>query len=246
MEAQSNSKLKWSPTLEELLYLLAFVIALVMRLAILGQVHLSETEAGFAIQAFQVSQGEDLQMLGNPAYIQLTGMLFYLLGSGDVIARLLPAVVGSVVILLPYLWREHFGEKAALVAAFGLALDPVSIAVSRQAGSPVMALGFLTLAVFFWQRKRMLAAGILAGLLIMSGVSFVFGLVGLLAAWAVIHFVSDIRLELQTGAPGAQPAAGRDRDCAGGGGDFVCTRIPGAGGHRTGAGGLFCRLVWRN
>ncbi len=137
MEARSDSKLKWSPTLEELLYLLAFVIALVMRLVILGQYHLSETEAGYALQAYQVSQGEDLQMLGNPAYIQLTGILFYLLGSGDVIARMLPAVVGSAVVLLPYLWREHLGEKAALVAAFGLALDPISMAVSRQAGSPV-------------------------------------------------------------------------------------------------------------
>ena len=197
MEARIDSKLKWTPTLEELLYLLALVIALVMRLAILGQYHLTETEAGYALQAYQVSQGEDLPMLGNPAYIQLTGMLFYLLGSSDVLARLLPALLGSAVILLPYLWREHLGDKAALVAAFGLALDPLSIAVSRQAGSPVMALGFFTLAVFFWQRKRMLAAGILAGLLIMSGISFVFALVGLLVAWAVIHFVSEIRFELK-------------------------------------------------
>lgn len=197
MKASSDTKLNSAPTLEELLYLLALVIALVMRLAILGQYHLTETEAGFALQAYQVSQGEDLQMLGHPAYIQLTGALFYLLGSGDVLARLLPALVGSAVILLPYLLREHLGKQAALVAAFGLALDPISIALSRQAGSPAMALGFLALAVFFWQRKQMLAAGILTGLLIMSGISFVFGLVCMLAAWAVIHFVSDIRLELQ-------------------------------------------------
>jgi hypothetical protein len=197
MEATIVPKIKWSPTLEEMLYLLAFAAALVMRLAILGQYHFSELEAGYAWQAYQVSQGDDLQMLGHPAYIQLTGILFYLFGNGEVIARLIPALVGSAVILLPYLWREYVGPKAALVAAFGLALDPISIAISRQAGSPGMALGFLGLAVFFWQKKRSLAAGVFFGLLIMSGVSFVFGLVSLLVAWAVIHFFSDFRLEIK-------------------------------------------------
>jgi hypothetical protein len=114
-----------------------------------------------------------------------------------VIARLIPALVGSAVILLPYVAREYLGPKAALVAAFGLALDPISVAISRQAGSPAMALGFLGLAVFFWQKKRSLAAGVFLGLSLMSGVSFVFALVSLLVAWAVIHFVSDFRLEIK-------------------------------------------------
>ncbi|MBN2044858.1 MAG: glycosyltransferase family 39 protein [Anaerolineales bacterium] len=197
MEVKTEFKRGWSPTLEQLLYLLAFVIALVMRLAALGQHHLSELEAGYALQAFQVAQGDELQMLGHPAYIQLTGLLFYLFGSGEVLARLLPALAGSFVVLLPYIVREFVDPRAALVAAFGLALDPISVAVSRQAGSPAMALGFLGLAVFFWQRKRPLVAGFFAGLLLLSGISFVFGLVSVLAAWLVIRFATDFKLKLQ-------------------------------------------------
>jgi hypothetical protein len=197
MDSRVEVKQKWSPTLEELLYLLAFILALVMRLAILGQYHLSEVEAGYALQSYQVASSKDLQMLGHPAYIQITGLLFYFFGSGEVLARLVPALVGSFVILLPYLLREYVDPRAALVAAFGLALDPISIAISRQAGSPAMALGFLALAAFFWQRKRPVIAGVFAGLLLLSGISFVFGVVSLLVAWLVIRFISDVRLKVE-------------------------------------------------
>ena len=180
------------------LYLLALGIALLMRLAALGQHPLSEVEAGFAWQAWQAARGESFQMLGQPAYIQPTAGLFFLLGSGDVIARLLPAVVGSAVILFPYLLRERIGQKAALAAAFGLALDPISIAVSRQAGSPAIALGFLALALYLYQRRRPLAAGFFLGMLLMSGISFVFGLLAGLLSFAAIWFISreDFSFEL--------------------------------------------------
>ena len=177
-------------SVETALYLLALGVALLMRLAVLGQHPLTEMEAGFAWQALQAARGESFQMLGQPAYVQPTAGLFFLLGSGDVLARLLPAVVGSAVILFPYLLRERIGQKAALAAAFGLALDPISIAVSRQAGSPAIALGFLALALYLWQRKRPLAAGFFLGMLLMSGISFVFGLLAGLLSFAAVWFIS--------------------------------------------------------
>jgi len=191
---ETRTEPKSALSLEAGLYLLALAAALLMRLAILGQHPLSEVEAGYAWQSYQAAGGASFLMTGQPAYVQLTAALFYLLGSGDVIARLLPGIVGSAVVLIPYLLRERIGHKAALAAAFGLALDPVSIAISRQAGSPAMALGFLALAWYFWDRKRPLAAGFFLGLLLMSGPSFIFGLAAGLLSLAAIQFISQIEV----------------------------------------------------
>ena len=187
-------------TVESGLYLLAFLAALILRLVILGQHPLTEHEAGYAWQAFQAAHGEDFLMLGHPAYIQSTAGLFFLLGSSDMLARLLPAVVGSAVVLLPYMLRQRIGHRSALVAAFGLAFDPISIAVSRQAGSPAMVLGFLALAWFLWDKKRFTASGLFIGMLIMSGISFVFGLVAGLISIAAIRYLfnSEISVGLET------------------------------------------------
>lgn len=174
-------------TNEDLLYLLAFAAALLMRLTALGLHPLTEHEAGFALQAWQSARGETFVMYSHPAYIQLTGVLFFIFKSGDVLARLLPALVGSSVVLLPLVFHRQLGRTAALAAAFGLALDPISIAVSRQAGSPVMALGFLALAVYLWSRRRFLGSGAAAGLLLLSGPSMVFGALSLLVSGLIIR-----------------------------------------------------------
>jgi len=175
---------------ETLLVVLAVVVALVLRLAALGRLPLSEHEAAYAWQAYQVSLGEPVTLLSHPAYVLLTGSLFYLLGSGDVLARLLPAVIGSAVIVLPLAFRRQLGQKAALVAAFGLAVDPLLVAYSRQAGSPAMALGFAALVVMCWQGRKPLAAGLFTALYLLSGPSAVLGLLVTLTAGIALYFAN--------------------------------------------------------
>lgn len=179
---------------EDGLYLAALGLALLVRLIVLGRLMLDSQEAGYAWQAYQVSRGGEVGLSNHPAYVLLTGLFFYLFKSGEVEARLLPVLVGSAVVLFPYLLRSHLGQKAALVAAFGLALDPLLMAYSRQAGSPVMALGFLALSWYFWQNGRTLVAGFLAGLVLMSGPSLVFGLLVLLAGWGLYSLVGGYRI----------------------------------------------------
>lgn len=182
---------------EEGLYLAALALALLLRVVVLGRLMLTELESGYAWQAFQVSQGEAVGLTNHPSYVLITGLLFFLFGSGEVGARLLPAVVGSAVVLFPYLLRSHLGRRAALVAAFGLALDPLLVAFSRQAGSPVMALGFAAMGWFFWQKGHPLLAGVLAGLVLLSGPSLVFGLLVVLIAWALFSLVGGYRIAFE-------------------------------------------------
>ena len=63
---------------EEGLYLAAIGLALLVRVLILGRLMLTELEAGYAWQAFQVSQGETIGLANHPAYVLITGLLFFI------------------------------------------------------------------------------------------------------------------------------------------------------------------------
>jgi len=101
--------------------------------------------------------------------VLLTGLLFFLFGDSNAIARLWPALAGSLLVLLPWTFRGYLarypaGRIAGLVLAFGLALDPGLVAASRLAGGPMLAAGFGLLALGFAYDRRSLPFGILGGL----------------------------------------------------------------------------------
>jgi hypothetical protein len=160
---------KKTVTLEYALYILALCLALAFRLIGLEALPFNEAEAAWAWQAYQVSQAEAAQIGSQPAYVLLTSMLFFIFSSSEYLARLLPAVLGSMVIAVPFVLKEKIGRKAALVAAFGLALDPLSVAVSRQVGSPMLAVGFASLAFAAWHYRKPGLTGVFSALFLLSG-----------------------------------------------------------------------------
>ena len=166
-------------TFEHFLYIFIFLLALGLRVIDVGKLPLSDYEAGEAIRAFQVSRGEPAELGTQPGYVLLTGLAFFLLGSSEIIARLWPVLAGSALVLLPFLIREKFGRKAAIAVAFGLALDPGLISLSQLAGGPVMAVCFVLLALATWVNGWTVAAGILAGLALLSGPAVIAGVLGL-------------------------------------------------------------------
>lgn len=148
---------------------MALLLAAAVRLGGLGHIPLAESEAQWAWQAHQLAQG-DLAAVGpHPLYILVTSFLFRWLGSGDILARLLPALAGCALVLIPYGWRDRLGRVPALVLAFGLAFDPGLVAVSRLAGGPMLALTSLLLAITFWRHGIAAMAGICFGLALLSG-----------------------------------------------------------------------------
>jgi hypothetical protein len=172
-------------TTEHFLYLIAFACALGMRFIGLGEMPLSEYEASWAIQAFRVSQGESLIVSGQPAYVLLTGALFAIFKSSDAGARFLPALVGALVVWLPFALRDRLGKMAAVIFAFGLAFDPGLVATSRVAGGSMLALGFGVMMAAAWLLNSPAAAGICGALFLMSGPSFLIGAVGVVATWVI-------------------------------------------------------------
>jgi len=168
---------------ENNLYLIAFLLAAILRFIHLGALPLNDTEAAWALQALNVAQGNQPLLGSQPIYILPTSALFYLFGSSNFLARFIPALTGGMLILVPYLFRKRLEAVPSLLLAFILALDPGLIALSRQSGSLMPALTFLLLAWAFWWNHRPRVAGFFAGLALLSGSALWAGLLGLGLAW---------------------------------------------------------------
>jgi hypothetical protein len=179
-------------TFEHLLYLLIFLLALGVRITSMAQMPLSDFEADYAMRAVQVSRGEAADLGNQPGYVLLTGLIFFLAGSGEATARLWPVLMVSALVFLPYLVREHLGRKAALVAAVGFAIDPGLVTLSQLAGGPILAISFLLLAVVVWVSGRPVAGGILAGLALLSGPSVLAGGIALAGAVGIVRLAGII------------------------------------------------------
>ena len=174
-------------TLEHAFYALAFAIGLTLRFLHLGALPLSDYEAGWAFQSLHVAQGLHPAIGVNVGYVHLTAVLFYLFDAANFLARFLPALAGTALVLAPWMLRGRIGRVAALVLAFGLALDPGLAGLSRLAGGPMLAVACVTFAGLFWMNGRRAAAGLFAGLALLSGPSAWTGLFGLVLAGVAVQ-----------------------------------------------------------
>jgi uncharacterized protein (TIGR03663 family) len=195
-----NTKTSQTPehrpiNLEQALAILACALALALRFLNLGAAPLSDAEARWALQSLTLANSSHaagpLIIGAQPAYIFLTSWLFQLFGSTNFLARFWPALAGWSLVLVPLLFRRQLSRPVALIAAFGLALDPGLVTVSRQAGSPMMALAFGLLAMGAWNNRKHLLAGVLAGLALLSGPALIQGALGFGIAWFAYRIVSE-------------------------------------------------------
>jgi hypothetical protein len=167
---------------ETLFFVLALALAIVLRLFHLGELPLSDREAALALQAWQAVQGMHPVLGPEPGYVVLTAALFFVFGSSEVLARLVPALAGALLVLVPWILRERLPGRSAIYLAFILALEPGLLALSRTAGSAMLALSLTLLAIAFWFTHRPHWAGASGGLALLSGPALLPGLLGLALA----------------------------------------------------------------
>jgi hypothetical protein len=186
-------------TLEHILYALAFALALTLRFLHLGALPLSDFEADGAFQALQVARGAHPAIGPNPAYVLLTSILFYIFGASNFLARFWPALVGSILVLTPFFFRDRLGRVPALILAFALTFEPGLLAISRTAGSSILAVSFLVLAWAMGREGRYPLAGVFGGLALMSGQAVWMGLLilGLSVAICQVFFSKRVKTDDQ-------------------------------------------------
>lgn len=167
-------------SVERLLYGLAVVVGVSLRLWMLGAQPLSPLEASNSWPAWLAANGLSVVDAPNPnsaLFYGLQWLLFWAGVNSDGGARFISAVVGTVLIVSPWWWRGWFGRRVALLAAWLLAIDPWLVGFSRMADGASLALlcGILTLTGMSqvvdqptsvgWKR----VTAITAGLLLVSG-----------------------------------------------------------------------------
>jgi hypothetical protein len=169
------------------LYWLAFLIAFAFRIIQLGANPLNDSEATLAMQALHIAQGENPLLGPQPAYILLSSILFAIIESTNFMARFIPALAGSALVFAPYFFRDKLKPRPALILAFLFAIDPGLVALSRLAGGTMLAVTFTLFAWAMWTHRRLVPAGILAGLALLSGTSLWAGLLTMGLAWLFIQ-----------------------------------------------------------
>lgn len=168
------------------LYALAFIVALAVRLVGLGVIPLTDTEAAPALQALRLSQGAQSALSAHPFYVLSTSLIFLMFGGAtNFLARLIPALVGSLLILTPRLFEDRLRPRPSLILAFFLALDPGLTAISRQIASPILALTFLALTFGLINKRKFNWAAATAAFACLSGPALWLGVIGFGIAFGV-------------------------------------------------------------
>lgn len=122
------------PQLTTLLLLLILAAGCSLRLIGLGSSSLTENEAENALTALRLFDGESTRQL---LYALPTALLFRMFGDSEFTARLVPALSGIVLSLLPLSLIKRFGRKRMLLLSLILALDPVLLFWSKRADAVV-------------------------------------------------------------------------------------------------------------
>ncbi len=145
-------------TIEVALWITVGALALVLRLVNLGAAPLAAHEARQASIASRAVTGQGMPEAGySPFLFIANATLFALCGASDALARVWPALLGSVFVLTPLLFRQRVGRVGVLAAGLYLAISPTALFASRQLdGAVVAALGGV---VFFGGGLRFIETG---------------------------------------------------------------------------------------
>ncbi len=159
-------------TLHSILIGFAFVVGITIRLIQLGSLPLADSEARLALQAYRLASGLPVTLDGEPFYLLGTTTLFYLFGSSAFLARLIPALMGILLMASPVLIKNGLKPLEVVLIVWFIALEPALVVASRTVNSAIISLCLFTLVVAAYSHQKMKTTGLFLGLLVLSGTGF--------------------------------------------------------------------------
>ena len=175
------------------------VIAAAMRLWDLGARAMHHDESLHALYSYGLANGEGYQhnpMMHGPFQFESNAAIFLLLGDSEYTARLGVALMGTLLVALPMLFRGRLGRPGALIIAAGLAFSPAMLYFSRFARNDIyMAVWSLGLVIAMWRyldegRSRYLYASAALLALAFATKETAFILVAILGSYLVLEIVA--------------------------------------------------------
>jgi len=188
-------------TVEQGLYVLIGVVAACLRFGGLGQWPLLTKELSHAVPALMAAQGKSGTALGYSPLLYTADLLaFVTVGASDAVTRILPALFGTVLVILPYFLRPVLGRVGSLAVSICLALSPTFLFFSRTSdGAIIVATCVLSVMIvvlnYTWNRRSgWLTWGVVAFTLALTaspGVYTYLFIAVLCAAWVALTARSE-------------------------------------------------------
>lgn len=176
MEAVDSSPTFLGRIRFEHLFIVIFIVALILRFFLLDLKLFHHDEAVHAWFSFKLlTEGTYAYdpVYHGPLLYYTTASMFALFGDSDLIARIVPALLGSMMVLLvwPIYRLGYLGRRGALIAALFLAISPDMVYFSRFLRNDIF-IAFFTLLLLvgllyyleYGQRRYVLVAALAAGL----------------------------------------------------------------------------------
>jgi uncharacterized protein (TIGR03663 family) len=135
--------------------------------------HHDESEHAWFTWLLQTGEGYHYNpVFHGPVQFYVMSLLYFLIGAGDLAARLAPALVGTLLIGLTYLLRRQLGPVAVVAAAALFCVSPAYLYFSRFVREDIYA-ACVTLALIaaifrFLDRPRAWHPSVILGLLAVS------------------------------------------------------------------------------
>jgi len=156
-------------------YCLLIGIALLLRVVFLGEKPMHHDESEDAWMAWRLFTGKGYRydpVFHGPLRFYLISGSYWVLGVSDASARLAPALMGTLLVGLPYFLRRHVGKVAAFASAILLCFSPSFLYFSRFTREDIyfacITLGLIVAVLNFLSRPRRGHPTIILSLLALS------------------------------------------------------------------------------
>ena len=192
-------------TTEIALYGAIVCLALALRLGGLDIRVMDVPEADQAWQSWQLARGGVPEGSYSPLLLSIQALSFALFGATDIIARLLPALVGSAMVVLPYWMRAHLGRFGSLAAALSIAVSPTLVYSARYGDGVTLLIACALGAGALWMAYRrdrhqayLYAIAVLGALALLADPRVIGLAIALIIAWAIERYIWKRNLGLGT------------------------------------------------
>jgi|GEM_PF-280261 predicted membrane-bound mannosyltransferase len=136
-------------------YVVLFFAAAGMRFWDLGFRAVHHDESLHAYYSWNLFDGNGYihnPMMHGPFQMEATAGLFFIFGDSDYTSRLLYAIAGTALVLMPLLFRSRLGNWGALIISVMLAFSPAMLYYSRFARNDIlMAVWALGIVIAMWR-----------------------------------------------------------------------------------------------